>query len=169
MNLKGKFKDLAILTVVVVAIQLLLSQVIYPLIPGVGVTQNVFSITPQTALTSPTIGNKVIGILTGIIPFNLGSLTHWLVLFIGAFLVLLAGYFVYDQNWAWKGKNIYQRLWAILLYGTIALWVVLVLFKMSNFSTLAVPLAIGLLINYAVVAGIVVLLAKTKVGKFIRL
>ena len=169
MNLKGKFKDLAILTVVVVAIQLLLSQVIYPLIPGVGVTQNVFSITPQTALTSPTIGNKIIGVLAGIVPFNLGDLTHWLVLFIGAFLVLLAGYFVYDQKWAWKGRNIYQRLFAILLYGTIALYVVLLITKWSSVSALAIPLAIGLAVNYAAIASGVYLLAKTKIGKFIRI
>ena len=169
MNLKGKFKDLAILTIVLVGIQLLLSSVIYPLIPGVGVTQNIYSITPQTALTSPTIGNKIIGVLTGIIPFNLGNFNYWIVLFLGAFSMVLAGYFVYDQKFAWKGKNIYQRLFAILLYGTAFIYVVLLITKWSSVSALAIPLAIGLGINYFLIAGAVVLLAKTKIGKFIRI
>ncbi len=169
-NMKGKFKDLAILTVVVVAIQLLLSQFVYPLIPGVGVTQNVYSITPQTALTSPTVGNKILGVLTGILPFNLGNLTHWVVLFLGAFLMLFAGYWAVGQRWVpWKGTSAYSRLFAILLYGTAVLWVVLVVMKMSNFSTIALPLLIGLALNYILVASAVVGIAKTKLGKFVRI
>lgn len=169
MNFKKAWKDLAILTVFVVAIQVILSKVIYPLIPGVGVTQEVFSITPQSALASTTIGDKIIGVLTGIVSFNFGDLTMWLSIFIGTFILLLAGYFVYEQKFAWKGKNIYQRLMAILLYGTAALYIVLLVTNISAVSALALPLAIGLLINYALVAGAVVLLAKTGFGKIIRI
>lgn len=171
MNFRKAWKDLAILTVFVVAIQLLLSKVIYPLIPGVGVTQNIFSITPQTALTSTTIGDKIIGVLTGIVSFNFGDLMSWLSLFFGAFLLLFVGYWAVEQRWIpFKGRNIYQRLFAILLYGTIVLYVVLLLTKMADVSVIAVPLLIGVLINYAAIAGAVFLLAKTKiVGKFVRI
>jgi len=162
---KQRIKDLSILAVVVMAVQMIASKYIYPLF-GATVTQ-LFSISPQTVITSPTIGNKVIGFLSGIVPVNLGVLTNWVSIFIGAFVLLIVGYWVYDQKWAYKGKNLYQRLWFILLYGTAALYVFLLATNMATVSKIAFPLLIGVGLNYFIIAGIVVILAKRL--KFLRI
>jgi len=154
-----KAKDVAFLAVAVMAIQVVLSKWVYPLFNSG--TQQLFSITPQTVLGSPTIGNKVIAFLSGIIPFELATLTNWLAIFIGAFVMLIAGYWIYEQKWVpWKGKNVYQRIWAILLYGTAVLYAVLLLLKVEVVSILAVPLLIGLAVNYFVIAFVVSQLAQ---------
>ncbi|KKK48098.1 hypothetical protein LCGC14_3148550 [marine sediment metagenome] len=70
----SRLQDLGILAAFVVVLQVALSKWIYPLFNST--TEQLFAITQQTAITSPTIGNKVIGVLTGIIPFNLGALTE---------------------------------------------------------------------------------------------
>ncbi len=162
---QNRLQDLGILAAAVVLIQIVLSKWIYPLFGTA--TQQLFSITPQTALTSPTIGNKVLGILSGIIPFELGAIGVWLAIWIGAFVLLLVGYWVYDQRWAWKGKNIYQRLWAILLYGSIALYVFLLITKIEAVAVLAMPLLIGVAVNYLVIALVITQLAKR--FKFLRI
>jgi hypothetical protein len=159
-----KWGDIAGLAIVVLLVQMALTKWIYPLFGKT--TQVIFSINPQTAVTSPTVGNKVLGILSGIIPFNLGNIGVWVSMFIGVFVLLLLGYWVYEQSWAWKGKDIYQRLWAILFYGTAALYVVLLLLK-SSVPGIAVPLLIGVLVNYLVIAVVVTMLAKNV--KFIRI
>lgn len=159
MNIKAKIKDLSILAVVVLVVQVLLSKFVYPYL-GYS-TQNFFSITPTTALQSTVIGDKVIGYLSGIVPLNLGDLMVWVSMFIGVFLLLFAGYWTIEQKWApYKGKNVYQRLLAILAYGTIVLYLVLLLTKMAVFSAAWGPLAIGLVINYAIVGLGVYLVAK---------
>lgn len=160
-----RVKDLGLLTVVVIATQMLLSKYIYPMFNAT--TQQLFAITPQTAVTSPTIGNKVIGFLSGIVPFSLGDFSSWIAMFIGAFLMLALGYWVYEQKWAWKGKDIYQRLWAILLYGSAALYVFLLVTKMEAVSVLAMPLLIGVAVNYLIIALVVTTLAKHV--KFLRI
>ncbi len=161
----SRLQDLGILAAVVVVLQVALSKYIYPLFNAT--TEQLFAITQQTAITSPTIGNKIIGVLTGIIPFNLGALTVWVSMFIGAWVLLIVGYWVYDQKWAWKGKNIYQRLWAILLYGSVALYVFLLVTKIEAVATLALPLLIGVAINYAILAFVVTQAAKR--FKFLRI
>ena len=88
-------------------------------------------------------------------------------MFIGALVLLFAGYFIYEQKWAWKGKNITQRLWAILLYGSVALYVFLLVTKINDVAVLALPLLIGVAINYFVIAIVVSLLAKQ--FKFLRI
>lgn len=160
MNLfnRKRMQDLGILAIAVVLIQMLLSRFIYPLF-GL-TTQKLFAITPQTALTSPTIGNKILGFLSGIVAFDLGNFGVWIALFLGAFVLLILGYWIYDQRWAWKGKNIYQRLWAILLYGSAALYVFLMITKISAVSALAFPLLIGVGINYLIVAFIITQIAQ---------
>ena len=162
---RKRMQDIGILTVVVVLIQMALSKVVYPLLGKT--TQTLFAMTPQTALTSPTIGNKVVGFLTGILPFELGALENWVVLFIGSFVLLIAGYWVYEQKWAWKGKNVIQRLWAILLYGSIVLYVFLMITKIDAVATLALPLLIGVAVNYFIIALVVSLLARQ--FKFLRI
>jgi len=160
-----RMQDLGILAIAVVLVQMALSKWIYPLFNAA--TEQLFSITQQTAITSPTLGNKIIGFLAGIIPFELGNFSNWIAMFLGAFVILMIGYWVYEQRWAWKGKNIYQRLWAILLYGTGALYVVILITKIAEVSTIALPLLIGLGINYAIVAFAVSSLAKRL--KFLRI
>lgn len=162
---QNRLQDLGILAVAIVAIQVVLSKWIYPLFGTA--TQQLFAITPQTAITSPTIGNKVLGLLSGIIPFELGAIGVWLAIWIGAFALLIAGYWVYDQKWAWKGKNIYQRLWAILLYGSAALYVVLLITKIGTVTAIAMPLLIGVAVNYLIIAFVITQLAKQ--FKFLRI
>ena len=165
---KERLKDLAFLTVAVVLVQFLLSKFVYPLFGQS--TQTIFSISPTTALSSQVFGDKIIGVLTGLVSFNLGQWQVWVSMFLGAFILLFAGYWVYDMKWfPFKGKNVYQKLAVILLLGTAVLYVVLLLTKMSAISTLAVPLLIGLLINYVVIALAVTMLAKTKLGKVLRI
>lgn len=159
---KERLKDLAFLTVAVVLLQIVLSKFVYPLFGQS--TQTLFSISPTTALTSQVFGDKVIGILTGIVPFNLGQWQVWLSIFVGAYILLFAGYFVYDMRWwKFKGKNVYQKLAIILFLGTAVLYAVLLLTKWSVAATLAPTLLIGLLVNYAIIA-----LAIWQLAKYIK-
>jgi hypothetical protein len=158
---KENFKTTAILTIPVLLIQVLLTKFVYPVFGAT--TQNAFSITPSTALTSQVLGDKLLGIISGIVTFDLGNLTSWISMGIGAFLLILAGLFVYEQKWSFKGKNETQRIFAILAYGTIILGVVLALTKLSVISAIGLPLLVGLGINYFAIASIVAFLAsKTK-------
>ena len=154
-----RMKDLSVLAVAVVLVQIVLSRWVYPLFNTT--TQQAFSITPQTAVTSPTVGNSVLGFLSGIFPFNLGDFTIWVAMFIGTFVILFLGYWAYEQKWAWKGKNMTQRLFAILFYGTAVLYVFLLVTKMQAVATLAVPLLIGLTINYFIIAFVITQAAKS--------
>ena len=147
---QARLKSLALLSAAVLVVQIVLSRWVYPLF-GTS-TQNIFSISPGTALQSTSIGDKVLGIISGVIPINVGSFMAWISMFIGVFVLLFVGYWVYDQSFAWKGKNIYQRLWAILLYGTAALYVLLLVTKTGTVSAIAFPLLIGVGINYFIVA-----------------
>ena len=63
------------------------------------------------------------------------------------------------MNWAPKGKNIYQRLWWILMYGTAVLYVVILATK-GDVAAVALPLLIGLGINYLLLAIGISLAAK---------
>ena len=164
---QNRLQDLGILAVAIVLIQVVLSKWIYPLFGAT--TKQLFSITPTTAITSPTIGNKILGVLSGIISFDLGAIGVWIAIWLGAFILLIAGYWIYEQKWAWKGKNIYQRLWAILLYGSLALYVFLLITKIEVVATLAMPLLIGVAVNYLIIALVVTQLAKQKEFKFLRI
>lgn len=161
---KDSFKIAAILAVPVLLVQAILTKWIYPMFGQV--TQNTFSISPTTALNSQVIGDKLIGTISGIIPFNLGNFMSWLSIYIGAFLLILAGLFVYEMKWAWKGKNETQRIWAMLFYGTVILGAILVFTKLAVISSIGLPLLIGLAINYAVIAFVVAFLADK--FKFIK-
>lgn len=138
-------------------------------------TQNLFSITPTTALTSATIGNKLLGILSGIIPFDLGNWAVWIAMFIGAYILMFVGFSIYEKRWAWKGRSESSRLWAIFLYGSLGLYVLLWLANWIGVSTIdiasfSISLLIGIAINYVVVAGIYILAAtKIKPLNFLRI
>ncbi len=170
-----KFIDKKIATVALFAmlIQVAISSWVYPRF-GTAL-QNLYSITPAGALTSPNIGNKIIGIFSGIIPFDLGNFTVWIAMFIGAYLALFVGLAIYDSKKVWKGKNLTQRLFAIFLYGSVALYAILWIARYVGVSTLnvapfSISLLIGVAINYAIVATIYVVLAtKVKALKFLRI
>ena len=162
---KNRIKDLSIVAIVIMVVQMLVSKYIYPLFGGT--VNQLFSVTPQTVITSPTIGNKVLGFISGIIPIELGVLTNWVAIFIGAFALLIVGYWVYDQKWAYKGKNVFQRLWFILLYGTGVLYVLLLATNIEKVTEIAVPLLIGVGLNYLIIAGAVSFLAQRL--KFLRI
>ncbi|MEK7112597.1 MAG: hypothetical protein AAB875_04675 [Patescibacteria group bacterium] len=153
-----RLQEIGILAIAVLLAQLALAKWVYPFFSTS--LQQLYSITPQTALTSPTVGDKIMGFIIGLIPFSFGDVMSWVVVWLGAFVLLIAGYWAYEQRWAWKGRNIYQRLWAILLYGTAALYVVLLVTKMATVSTIALPLLIGLAINYFLVAFVITTAAK---------
>lgn len=167
-----KIQELSILAIAIMLVQVGLSKWIYPIFGKT--TQTLFSITPAGALTSPTIGNKILGYLSGIIPFDLGVYTGWIAMFIGSLILLIVGYWVYDQNKivgikVWKGKNITQRLFAILGYGSVALYAILLILKFDNLASLGLPLAIGVAINYFIIAFVITQAAKQKIFKFLRI
>ena len=163
---KDEIVRLVWLSVVVTFVQFALSRFVYPLIPGISVTQNAFSIAPTTALASATFGDKILGILSGIIPFGLTDVMTWLSILIGTFLVLFAGYSVFGKMpRSLQGKTKYQKLLLVLFYGTVVLGAVLMVTKWSSVAAIRVPLLVGLLINYALVAAAVFGLAKTKIGQ----
>jgi hypothetical protein len=163
-----KFKDIALLSIVVIAIQMLLSNYVYKYLFANSL-QQVFGIiptslvTPMSGVGSLTTGNKVLAYLGGVLP-SLGNYQVWIAMFIGAFALISLGYWVAEQSWAWKGRDASQRLWAILLYGTIALWAVLYVLSLTSApaisSAILMPLIIGLAVNYFIIAFVVGMVAK---------
>lgn len=154
-------KKVLYLSAAVLAIQLLLTKFVYPFIFG-QTTQTMFSIQPASGIGGQVFGDKIIGYLTGIIPLNLGSLMVWISMFIGTFLLVYAGMYLYEQRTVKlpQGKNLTQRLIALLLYGHIVLYVLLLVLKWGTVPGLALNLAIGLIVNLVFVSAGVVLSSK---------
>jgi len=161
---QGRLKDIGMLAAFVLAVQIVLTKFVYPFFGAT--TQQLYSVSPTTGISS-TVGTKIIGLLSGLIPFSLGDIMGLVYMFIGAFVLLVAGYFVYEQRWAWKGKNIYQRLWAVLLYGSAALYAILLVTNLGAVSSIAMPLLIGVGVNYLAIALVVSFAAKRL--KFLRI
>lgn len=166
-------KKIAIVALAAMLIQIVITKWVYPIFGTA--TQNLYSITPTGALTSQTLGNKLLGILSGIVPFSLGNWAVWIAMFIGAYVLMYVGFSVYEQRWAWKGRSESSRLWAIFLYGSLGLYALLWLTKWIGYSTIdvasfSVSLLIGIAINYVVIAGIYILAAtKVKPLNFLRI
>jgi len=155
-----KIKQIAILSVIVSIVQFITSQYIYPLFNLVSV--RLFSITPYTALTSATLGNRVLGFLTGIIPVTL-PFGSWIAIFIGAFILLTLGYWIIDQREfrVWRGKNKQQRLWLALFYGTIGLYAFLYITNLASIQRPSITsLLLGVALNYAIVGSITSLISN---------
>jgi len=160
--------DLGVVALAVMLVQVALAKWVYPL---AGKTvQGLYSIQPTSAVTSQTFGNQILGYVSGIFAYDFATLTPWLTMFIGSFLILLAGYYVYEQKWAWKGRSEAQRLWAILGYGSAVLAAIVYVTKISELSVIGINPLIGLAINYALIAFVVSGLAtKVKFFKFLRI
>lgn len=149
------------LSLPILAVQILLSKYVYPMIFG-QTTQQLFSVQPASGIGGQVFGNKILGYLTGLVNFDLGSWMVWISMFIGTFLLLYVGVFLYEQRTVklWQGKNIGQRLFALLLYGHVALYVLLMVLKWGSVPGLALSLGIGLAVNLIFVSGAIVLSNK---------
>jgi len=165
-------KKIATIALAAMLIQIAISKWVYPIF-GTALA-NLYSITPTGALTSPNIGNKILGIFSGIIPISLGSYGVWIAMFLGAYITLYVGFSIYDSRKVWHGKSEAGRLWGLFLYGSIGLYVLLWIARYVGVSTLdiapfSVSLLIGVAINYVIVAGVYVTLAtKVKALKVLR-
>ncbi len=161
-----KYMDVLWLSIVVTALQVVLSQYVYPILFGSSVrtVYSVVNLQTQTAIGSSTAGDYIFKILSGY--FNVGSVSGLSLMsvtigmFIGTYILLTLGYWVAEQSWAWKGKDKYQRLWAILLYGTIALGALLYVLGAITMPAVSTMLIAGLAINYAMIGAGAYILAK---------
>lgn len=156
------FKKVGILSAAVLIAQLILTKLLYPVIGKT--TQTVFAIgeniSPVSGVGGQQIGDKVLGYLSGYIPFDITNFAIWIAMYIGALALVFAGMFLYEQKTVrlWQGKNLTQRIFAILLYGHIVLYIVLLALKWSV-PGIAVNLLIGLAVNLLLVATLVTLSA----------
>lgn len=155
-------KKVAILSAAVLVAQMLLTKFLYPVIGKT--TQTVFaigeSISPVSGIGGQQIGDKLLGYVSGYIPFDITNFAVWIAMYIGAVALIFAGMFLYEQKYfkLWQGKNLTQRIFAILLYGHIVLYAVLMALKW-NVPGMAMNLLIGLAINLVLVATLVTLSA----------
>jgi len=154
-NIKKVFS----LSIAVLIAQAILTKGLYPLLNLS--TQTLFSISPATGVGGTQVGDTILGYLSGYIPFNLTSIQVWIAMFIGSFILIYAGFWIYEQKYVklWRGKNLTQRLIAIMLYGHIILFVALWLLKMSV-PGIALSLLVGLAVNLIALATLITLSAK---------
>jgi len=152
------FKKVGILSFAVLIAQLILTKGLYPII-GKG-TETMFAITPASGIGGTQIGNTVLSYLSGFTPFDLMNFGVLVAMYIGTFALVLAGFWLYEQRYVklWKGKNLTERIFAILLYGHAVLYAVLLLLKWQV-PGIALNLVIGLGINLLLVAAIVTISA----------
>lgn len=155
-----KIKKILSLSIAVLLAQAILTKAIYPFLNLS--TQTVFSINPVSGVGGTQIGDSILGYLSGYIPFNFSSFSVWIAMFIGSFLLMYTGFWLYEQKTVklWKGKNLTQRLIAILLYGHIALYIALWFLK-SNVPGIAINLLIGLAVNL-IGLSVIIALASNK-------
>jgi len=156
------FKKVGILSAAVLVAQIALTKVLYPVIGKT--TQTVFAIgeniSPVSGIGGTQLGDKVLGYLSGYIPFDITNFGVWIAIYLGVLALIFAGMFLYEQKYVrlWQGKNLTQRIFAILLYGHIVLYGVLMALKW-NVPGIAVNLLIGLGVNLLLVATLVTLSA----------
>lgn len=155
-------KKVGLLALAVVLAQLILSKGLYPLIGKS--TQTIFAISdisPVSGIGGTQIGDKVLGYLTGYIPFDITDLRLIMAVYIGAFALVWAGFWLYEQRKVplWQGRNLTQRIFAILLYGHFVLYVLLLLLKWQV-PGIAINLLIGLVVNLILLATLVTISAN---------
>jgi hypothetical protein len=153
-----KLNKILVLSLAVLAAQLILSKWIYPFINLEA--QQLFVIQPATGVGGQVIGNTILSYLTSYVPFDIFSMTT-LVMFLGTFALMFAGLWIYEQRTIklWQGKNLTGRLFWILAYGHVVLYAVLLLMK-QGVPGLAWNLAFGLLVNLLLVSILVTASAK---------
>jgi len=162
--MKPNVKTAALLALVILPVQMAVTWIFSKILPGMGMTQ-VFGISdyvsPATAIGSVSIPNKIIGYLMGLLP---GSMTFTIpnivMTFIGALILVLVGMWASEKMKFPKTTTYAGNVFRVLFWGTVTLYVVLLLLSMfsmtSQFSVpvaqFAVPLAIGLIVDYLAVA-----------------
>lgn len=153
-------KKVAMLSVAALAVQVVLSKWIYPLIGKS--TQQLYAIEPSTGIGGRVIGDKVLGYLSGYLPFDITNISVILAMFIGTFVLLWAGLALYENRTVKvpQGRNLTGRLFYILAYGHILLYLVLLLLKMGTVPGIGINLLIGLGLNLLLVSALVSLSAK---------
>jgi len=167
-----KVKDLLLPSAAILLVQMMLTGWIYPLFTryGVGATQYLFSISPTTAIGSQSVGNKIVGYVSGYIPFDISNWAIWISMYIGVLLLVLIGVKVYESSFSWKGKSESQKLFAILLYGHVALFAVLMAMGMVGLGNISTGIILGLAVNLAVVSLVYTTLAdRVSFFKFLRI
>jgi len=149
-DLKNSLKLGAWVTATVLVVNFVLGLLNVPV-------KQMFSVSGASGITS-TIGVKVMAILQNLVAFDVMSILY---VYISAVAIVLVGGLIIDNLPLPKGKNEWQKLTLVLLYGTGAFYLLLVGFGMPTAGTL-----IGLAVYYAVVA-LSLKVFKTTVKKFI--
>lgn len=141
----------AYVTGVVLALNWLLKMV------GQNAPTQLFGINVPTATgITTTVSTKFVAFLNGIIAFDL---TQIVMLYLAAVIIIFVGALAMDYLKLPSGKNNWQRIAFILLYGTIVFYLLLVGFKMLPWQSI-----FGLAIWYLAVA-----LSVNFVQKYIRI
>lgn len=148
------------LSLAVLLAQLLLTKILYPIIGRS--TQVVGAIiNPISGFGGTQIGDSIIGYLSGFTAFNILNLTVLISMYIGAFLLIYGGFWIYEQRYVKvpTGNNLMGRLFWLLLYSHVILYGILLLMKMSV-PNIAFNLLIGLGVNLFFLAAIVAIAAE---------
>lgn len=107
-------------------------------------------------LVYPMLGSNINGYLTGL---SLGTgISSILIMAVATLALIYAGMFLYEQKTVklWQGKNLTQRIFAMLLYSQVILFILLSVMSMSiSMNTL-----IGVGINLAALSAIVLMSSK---------
>jgi len=135
---KIDMKQTATLAAVVMGAGLLVSWIFATFLKAI--VQPLFSAIPATTGITSTVGVKVLGLISGIIP--LGDLIGFglLATFISAFLVILVGEYSVDNFKlpTFKGfagiNGRVGRLASVIIYGSVALYVVLAFMANTSVS-----------------------------------
>ncbi len=149
-----RIRNIFYLSIAFLAVQLVLSKYVYPIIGKS--TETMFAISPASGIGGTQVGNTMLSYLSGFTNFSF-SLPVIALMFIGAFILTFLGSFIYDSKIGKsiaQGKNLAGRIFWILAYGHAALFVILYLLKM-NTTGIAIPLLIGVFVNLVLVSMIV--------------
>lgn len=154
-----KLQKVGVLALAALLAQLVLTKGLYPLIEANA--KQLFAIQPATGIGGTQVGNTILGYLSGYLSFNLTNIGTLALMYIGAFVLVWAGFWLYEQRIVplWQGRNLTQRLFAILLYGHIVLYAFLLVLKHSV-PGIYINLLVGLAINLALVALLVTISAN---------
>ncbi len=172
--MKPNFKTAALLALVILPVQMAVTWIFSKVLPGMGMTQ-VFGISdyvsPATAIGSVSIPNKIAGYLMGLLP---GSMTftvpNIVMTWIGAFILVMVGMYASEKIKFPKTTTYAGNVFRVLFWGTATLYVLLMVMGMFSVTqpygvpvtAFAVPLAIGLIIDYLAVAFV-----TSKVAEFV--
>lgn len=112
---------------------------------GLGINQLFSSVDVTTGIT-PTVGNKILSFVGGVLPLNF-TLPSILITFLSAYAVLLVGSFMLSSLKLPSFKGNTGKLASTILWGAIPIYLVLVGFTIPSFAVI-----IGLAIHTFIVA-----------------